>query len=145
MTPANARRSGSVFATNLNMAPRPRTIPSRAANPARQQPKEDPPDPWKGLIVKHAKFWRAAAPAAIRTYRTAKLNTRIWRSLPNVRSCDTHMQAMVLNELRTPLKLTELAEPLPGPNEVRVKVGACGVCRTDLHVVDGDLPGPKLP
>ena len=55
------------------------------------------------------------------------------------------MQAMVLNELRTPLKLTELPEPLPGPNEVRVKVGACGVCRTDLHVVDGDLPGPKLP
>jgi len=55
------------------------------------------------------------------------------------------MQAMVLNELRTPLKLTELTEPLPGPNEVRVKVGACGVCRTDLHVVDGDLPGPKLP
>ena len=52
---------------------------------------------------------------------------------------------MVLNELRTPLKLTELSEPLPGPNEVRVKVGACGVCRTDLHVVDGDLPGPKLP
>ena len=55
------------------------------------------------------------------------------------------MQAMVLNELRTPLKLTELSEPLPGPNEVRVKVGACGVCRTDLHVVDGDLPGPILP
>jgi alcohol dehydrogenase, propanol-preferring len=52
---------------------------------------------------------------------------------------------MVLNELRTPLTLTELPDPLPGPNEIRVKVGACGVCRTDLHVVDGDLPGPKLP
>jgi propanol-preferring alcohol dehydrogenase len=52
---------------------------------------------------------------------------------------------MVLNELRTPLRLTELAERLPGPGEIRVKVGACGVCRTDLHVVDGDLPGPKLP
>lgn len=52
---------------------------------------------------------------------------------------------MVLNELRTPLKLIERADPLPGPNEIRVKIGACGVCRTDLHVVDGDLPGPKLP
>jgi propanol-preferring alcohol dehydrogenase len=52
---------------------------------------------------------------------------------------------MVLNQLRTPLRLTELAERLPGPGEIRVKVGACGVCRTDLHVVDGDLPGPKLP
>jgi propanol-preferring alcohol dehydrogenase len=55
------------------------------------------------------------------------------------------MNAMVLNELRTPLRMTELADPLPGPNQIRVKVGACGVCRTDLHVVDGDLPGPKLP
>jgi propanol-preferring alcohol dehydrogenase len=55
------------------------------------------------------------------------------------------MQAMVLKELRAPLKLTELSDPRPGPNEIRVKVGACGVCRTDLHVVDGDLPGPKLP
>jgi len=55
------------------------------------------------------------------------------------------MRAMVLNELKTPLQWTELADRLPGPNEIRVKVGACGVCRTDLHVVDGDLPGPKLP
>ena len=55
------------------------------------------------------------------------------------------MRAMVLNELRTPLKWTEMADRVPGPNEICVKVGACGVCRTDLHVVDGDLPGPKLP
>ena len=55
------------------------------------------------------------------------------------------MRAMVLNELNTPLQWTEMPDRLPGPNEIRVKVGACGVCRTDLHVVDGDLPGPKLP
>jgi propanol-preferring alcohol dehydrogenase len=55
------------------------------------------------------------------------------------------MHAMVLNELRTPLTLNERDDPLPGPNEIRVKVGACGVCRTNLHVVDGDLPGGKLP
>jgi D-arabinose 1-dehydrogenase-like Zn-dependent alcohol dehydrogenase len=55
------------------------------------------------------------------------------------------MHAMVLNELRTPLTLNERDDPLPGPNEIRVKVGACGVCRTDLHVVDGDLRGGKLP
>jgi alcohol dehydrogenase, propanol-preferring len=55
------------------------------------------------------------------------------------------MHAMVLNELRTPLTLNERDDPLPGPNEIRVKVSACGVCRTDLHVVDGDLPGGKLP
>jgi propanol-preferring alcohol dehydrogenase len=55
------------------------------------------------------------------------------------------MQAIVLNELRAPLKLTEHADPLPGPNEIRVKIGACGVCRTDLHVVGGDLPACLFP
>ncbi len=55
------------------------------------------------------------------------------------------MYAMVLNQLDTPLEWTELAERLPGPGQVRVKISACGVCRTDLHVVDGELPNPQLP
>ena len=55
------------------------------------------------------------------------------------------MHAMVLKALGTPLEWTELADPEPGPNEIRVKIAACGVCRTDLHVVDGDLPNPVLP
>ncbi len=72
-------------------------------------------------------------------------NIRNWREAADVRSFGARMHAMVLNELRTPLRLTELADPRPGPNEIRVKVSACGVCRTDLHVVDGDLPAGKLP
>ena len=55
------------------------------------------------------------------------------------------MHAMVLKRLRGDLEWTALPQRDPGPGEIRVKVGACGVCRTDLHVVDGDLPGPKLP
>jgi propanol-preferring alcohol dehydrogenase len=55
------------------------------------------------------------------------------------------MQAMVLKQLKAPLEWTELPDPHPGRNEIRVKVLACGVCRTDLHVVDGELPDPKLP
>jgi len=55
------------------------------------------------------------------------------------------MQAMVLNTLGAALEWTELADREPGPGEIRVTVGACGVCRTDLHVVDGDLPNPRLP
>jgi propanol-preferring alcohol dehydrogenase len=55
------------------------------------------------------------------------------------------MQAMVLNKPRSPLEWTELADRHPGRGEIRVKVAACGVCRTDLHVVDGELPNPKLP
>ena len=55
------------------------------------------------------------------------------------------MKAMVLEKPRTPLLLTELPDPLPGQGELRVRIEACAVCRTDLHVVDGDLDSPKLP
>lgn len=55
------------------------------------------------------------------------------------------MQAMVLKNIKTPLEWTELPDPQPGPGEIRVKVSACGVCRTDLHVVDGELPNPVVP
>ena len=55
------------------------------------------------------------------------------------------MHAMVLKAVRRPLEWTELPDRLPGPGEIRVKVLACGVCRTDLHVVDGELPDPQVP
>jgi len=55
------------------------------------------------------------------------------------------MQAMVLKELGADLEWTDLPDRQPGPGEIRVEVAACGVCRTDLHVVDGELPEPKLP
>lgn len=55
------------------------------------------------------------------------------------------MHAMVLHRPGTPLVLTELPDRQPGPGEIRVAVAACGVCRTDLHVVDGELPEPHLP
>jgi propanol-preferring alcohol dehydrogenase len=44
-----------------------------------------------------------------------------------------------------PLRDTTLPDPVPAANQVRVRVAACGVCRTDLHVVDGELTNPKLP
>jgi propanol-preferring alcohol dehydrogenase len=52
---------------------------------------------------------------------------------------------MVLKKIGAPLEWTELADVQPGPGEIRVKVAACGVCRTDLHVVDGELPNPHVP
>jgi len=55
------------------------------------------------------------------------------------------MQAMVLNAIGAALEWTELPDRHPGPGEIRVNVTACGVCRTDLHVVDGELPYPQLP
>jgi propanol-preferring alcohol dehydrogenase len=55
------------------------------------------------------------------------------------------MHAMVLNRLKTPLEWTERPDPQPGAHEIRVRVLACGVCRTDLHVVDGELPNPRVP
>ncbi len=55
------------------------------------------------------------------------------------------MRAMVLDKPGTPLVMRELPLPVPGKGEILVAVAACGVCRTDLHVVDGDLTEPKLP
>uniref|UniRef100_A0A831T9R9 alcohol dehydrogenase n=1 Tax=Thermorudis peleae TaxID=1382356 RepID=A0A831T9R9_9BACT len=55
------------------------------------------------------------------------------------------MRAMVLTEPGRPLELREVPTPEPGPGQVQLRVRACGVCRTDLHVFDGELPEPKLP
>jgi len=55
------------------------------------------------------------------------------------------MRAMVLERPRQPLVLQELPVPEPGPGQVLLRIRACGVCRTDLHIVAGELPGPKLP
>ena len=52
---------------------------------------------------------------------------------------------MVLAKAGAPLELRELPDPHPGPDQVLVRVRACGVCRTDLHVADGELPNPRLP
>ncbi|MDH4210025.1 MAG: zinc-dependent alcohol dehydrogenase family protein [candidate division WOR-3 bacterium] len=59
------------------------------------------------------------------------------------------MKAIVLEKQdlleRVPLQLKEIPLPEPGPHEVRIKVSVCGVCRTDLHIVEGELPAHKLP
>lgn len=55
------------------------------------------------------------------------------------------MHAMVLNQIGQPLMWQELPDPSPGPRELRLRVEACGVCRTDLHVVDGELPNIVTP
>ncbi len=55
------------------------------------------------------------------------------------------MRAMILERPGAPLQPVEREVPRPGLGQILLKVRACGVCRTDLHVVDGDLPDPKLP
>jgi len=59
------------------------------------------------------------------------------------------MKAMVLNERKpieeNPLTFTEVPDPEPTPGEIRVRVRACGICRTDLHVVEAELPPVKSP
>jgi alcohol dehydrogenase, propanol-preferring len=55
------------------------------------------------------------------------------------------MRAMLLRRPGQKLEAAEVAPPSPGPGEVLIQVCACAVCRTDLHVVDGELPDPKLP
>ena len=55
------------------------------------------------------------------------------------------MRAMVLEAPGRPLRLLDVPRPEPGPGQVLIEVAACGVCRTDLHVVDGELTQPRLP
>jgi propanol-preferring alcohol dehydrogenase len=55
------------------------------------------------------------------------------------------MRAMVLDEARAPLRLADVSDPIPAAGQVLLRVRTCGVCRTDLHIVDGELPKPKLP
>lgn len=55
------------------------------------------------------------------------------------------MRAMVLDAPGKPLRVADLPIPTPNPEQVLIRVHACGICRTDLHIVDGELPQPKLP
>jgi propanol-preferring alcohol dehydrogenase len=55
------------------------------------------------------------------------------------------VRAAVLREIRRPLEVVDLPIPEPGPGQLLVRVNACGVCRTDLHIVDGELAVPRLP
>ena len=55
------------------------------------------------------------------------------------------MRAMVLNAPKRPLELRDVPKPKPGAQQLLVRISTCAVCRTDLHVLDGELPNPKLP
>src|SRR6266571_927088 len=55
------------------------------------------------------------------------------------------MRAMVMDAARHPVRLADIPRPAPEAGQVLIAVRACGVCRTDLHVLDGELPNPKLP
>jgi propanol-preferring alcohol dehydrogenase len=55
------------------------------------------------------------------------------------------MRAMLLESPRVPLRAAQVADPRPGDGQVLLRVHACAVCRTDLHIIDGELPQPKLP
>jgi len=55
------------------------------------------------------------------------------------------MRAMLLERPGQPLRLLNVADPVPGPGQLLLRVHACGVCRTDLHIVDGELAAPRLP
>ncbi|MFA7269551.1 MAG: zinc-dependent alcohol dehydrogenase family protein [Sterolibacterium sp.] len=57
----------------------------------------------------------------------------------------TTMRAMILDRSAIPLRLVELPIPAPNKGDLLLKVEACGVCRTDLHLIDGELPNPALP
>jgi alcohol dehydrogenase, propanol-preferring len=63
----------------------------------------------------------------------------------NMEQVPEQMIAMVMENQGSPLRKLEVPVPAPEPGQILIKVLACGVCRTDLHVLDGELPNPKLP
>lgn len=67
------------------------------------------------------------------------------RTIKILKTREQPMRAMVLEAAGQALREVDLPRPEPGDDEVLLKIAACGVCRTDLHVIDGDLPGPTLP
>ncbi len=69
----------------------------------------------------------------------------VTNSVSSIKHRENEMRAMVLEKIGSPLRLVERANPVPIAGQVLVEIEACGVCRTDLHVFDGDLPHPKLP
>src|SRR5690348_14204033 len=73
-------------------------------------------------------------------------NVRTWdEPLTYVQWGGEVMRAMILDAPRQPLRLAEAPLPAAGTGQVLIRVHACAVCRTDLHIVDGELPDPKLP
>jgi propanol-preferring alcohol dehydrogenase len=75
------------------------------------------------------------------------INGQVVTALPAAasRASEQFMRAALLTEPRRSLVIAERPDPVPGPDDVLIEVRSCGVCRTDLHVVDGELPQPKLP
>jgi propanol-preferring alcohol dehydrogenase len=92
----------------------------------------------------------AAVPARTRLarpiVRSFRVVGRLERSACVIAMCQARgMRAMVLDRQRAPLVARDLPVPVAGPGQVRLDVETCGVCRTDLHIVDGELTDPKLP
>jgi len=73
----------------------------------------------------------------------------LWRQAFQPARSGGAMKAMLLRQIgaidTSPLRLSDVPVPEPGPGEIRLKVRACGICRTDLHVIEGDLPRQRLP
>src|SRR5437773_3764469 len=120
-----------------------RTLPIESTEPSRGYVKEPSPAAASSLpsAVRTCAVPRMSAEAAgAPTSAIATMNARA-----RIHRHDRDMRAMVLDGPGSPLREAELPEPTPGPGELLVRVQTCGVCRTDLHVFDGELTHPKLP
>ena len=102
------------------------------------------PRVWRDAAARRARLHRLCARRAERR-QPLRASATIGRRLTSRLKAVVLMRAMVLHRARERLTMEERPDPMPGPGQIRVQVEACGVCRTDLHVVDGELPNPKLP
>ena len=93
-------------------------------------------------------FTQAVEPVTPEFHRDRPDLNRSRRSNPfqgNGRDAGFCMRAMVLTKPGQALNLVEMPVPSPGPRQLLIRVSACAICRTDLHIIDGELTNPKLP
>src|SRR5437773_9407078 len=100
---------------------------------------------WDRQLAGSVSGARGPCAQAQRQTATSRILMRSSLSTPSQLVNGLVVRAMVLKAQRAPLELVEVADPKPGPGQILVRVRACGVCRTDLHVADGELREPKLP
>src|SRR5438477_5232677 len=100
---------------------------------------------WDRQLASSVSGARGPCAQAQRQTATSRILMRSSLSTPSQLVNGLVVRAMVLRAQRAPLEPVEVADPKPGPGQIAVRVRACGVCRTDLHVADGELREPKLP
>src|SRR5579862_5028867 len=100
---------------------------------------------WWPSAMERSERFGASSRTASRRRSTPRARRGSTPSSPEPRPRGQPMRAAILENQGEPLKITTLPDPEPGPGQLRLKIGACAVCRTDLHLRDSEIEATKVP